>query len=113
MFRGCTYFGTLQACQIGSTQQVKSVKDVKAIEHTCEKIAQQDYESLVTLSIYQNCIEMSETYSNRVFQFFHIASLVYAKRFKKGIAYIAKERKTKRLMCTLRHLFCFWWPTVL
>ena len=90
--------------QIGSSQQVKSVKDVKAIEHTCEKIVQQDYDSMVTLSIYQNCVEVAESYSNRTFQFFHIASLVYAKRIRKGICIIVVERKTKRLMCSMIEL---------
>ena len=107
VFRGATYFGTLQVLQVNKNTQIKNVTEERwrpAIEHTCEKIIQQDYDSMVTLSIFQNCVELSESYSSRTFQFFHIASLVYAKRIRKGICFIVMERKTKRLMCSMIEL---------
>jgi serine/threonine protein kinase len=99
-FSGCCYFGT---------QEIESLDEEDVIDQACEKVAVRGGQTIVTLVIYEKCIEVAEELSSMndgryVFQLFPIEALKFAKKIKTGLCLVVGGFAAGNMTCSVFEL---------
>jgi hypothetical protein len=59
---------------------------------------------MVTLTIYQNCVELKEDATGMVFQIFPIANIGFAKQVSNGVCYTVQHQTPGQWTCSVIQL---------